>query len=141
MARSFLLAMGLAWAIAGVGGLVVAALGTERIEAMLPPLAISTDALRGTIVAVSAGVLVVGIGHIGVLLGLRTERPIARTIGILAAALMGVVLLALAVTSATTAAVDTERAWAFVAGAVALAVGAVAYGAVAAQLIGERRAR
>lgn len=141
MARSLLLALGLAWILAGLAGLALAAFGTERLEAMLPPLAITTDALRGTIVAVACGVLAVGLGHIAILAGLRARHPVAWTVAILAAALMGVTLLALAVTSATTAAVDPDRALAFVAGALALLVGAGAYAIVAARLIGERRSR
>lgn len=135
-----LLALGVAWVVMGIGGLGLAALGTERLEAVLPPLAIDTEALRGAIVAVSAGVLGIGVGHLAILLGLRMHRPLAWTVGILGGALMSATLIALAATSGTTAVADPDRALAFTAGALAAAGVAGAYALVTAQLIAERRA-
>lgn len=139
MSRSLLLALGLAWLAAGIGGLVLALLGTERLEAILPPLVIDTDALRGTIVAVSVGVLLVGAWHLALLAGLRAHRSLAWTVGILGCALMAATFVALSATAATSAAADPDRAGAFLVGAAGAGAGAVAYAMLAARLIGERR--
>lgn len=139
MVRALLLALGIAWLVAGVGGLALAVAGTERLEATLPPLAIDTDALRGTIVAFSMGVLLVGAWHLAVLAGLRSHRPLAWTVGILGCALLAATMLALAATAATSAAAEPDRAPAFLAGGLGAVVGATAYALMAARLISERR--
>jgi hypothetical protein len=140
MARSLLLATGVIWLIAGAGGLLLAALGTEAVERALPPLVIDTDALRGAIVAVGVALLAVGGVHLAILAGLRTRRRLAWTAGILMAALLCATLLALAATSATSAVADPSRAPAYLVGAVGAAAGALAYGLVTARLVAERRA-
>lgn len=140
MARALILVTAATWLLAGLAGLVLAALGTERLERALPPLVIDTDALRAAIVAVAVGLLVVGAIHLSILVGLRTGRRLAWTAGILLAALMMMTLLALAAASATSAVADPERAVAYLAGAAGAVLGAVAYGFVTARLVAERGA-
>lgn len=139
MARTLLLATGAAWLLAGIGGLVFAAVGTEALQSVLPPLAIDTDALRGAIVAVAVGLVLVGAAHLALLAGLRSGARLASTIGILMTALLCATLLGLAAASATSAIADPSRAVAFVIAALGSAAGAVAYGFVAARLVAERR--
>jgi hypothetical protein len=138
--RTLLLATAMTWLIAGTGGLVLAVVGTEALEAALPPLVIDTDALRAAIVAVAVGLLAVGLLHLVILAGLRARRRLAWTAGVLFAALLCATLVALAAASATSAVADPGRALAYLLGAVGATVGAVAYGAVTARLISERRA-
>ncbi len=140
MARTLLLVTALTWLLAGLAGLILAALGTETLERALPPLVIDTDALRAAIVAMAVGLVIVGAIHLSILVGLRTGRRLAWTAGILLAALMTMTLLALAAASATSAVADPERAFAYLAGAAGSVVGAVAYGFVTARLVSERRA-
>lgn len=141
MARTLLLALGTAWLVAGVAGLGVAAFGTEAIERSLPPLVIDTDALRGAIVAVAAGLALVGAAHVAVLAGLRTGRRLASTVGILMTAMLCATLVGVAAASATSAVADPSNAVAYVIGALGAFAGAVAYGLVAARLVAERMAR
>ena len=126
--------------MAGTAGLVLAALGTEALERLLPPLAIDTDALRAAIVAVAVALLLVGAVHLVIVAGLRRGRRLAWTVGILMAALLCATCIALAAASATSAAADPGRALSYLAGAVGAALGAVAYGVIAARLVGQRRA-
>lgn len=140
MARTLLLATGVAWLVAGVGGVVLAVAGTEALERALPPLVIDTDALRAAIVSVAIGLLAVGAVHLAILAGLRAHRRLAWTAGILMAALLCVTLIALAAASATSAVADPGRVAAYLAGAAGAAVGAAAYGFVTARLVAERRA-
>jgi len=125
--------------MAGTAGLVLAALGTEALERLLPPLAIDTDALRAAIVAVAVALLLVGAVHLVIVAGLRRGRRLAWTVGILMAALLCATCIALAAASATSAAADPGRALSYLAGAVGAALGAVAYGVIAARLVGQRR--
>lgn len=140
MARTLLLATGVAWLVAGVGGLVLAIVGTEALERTLPPLVIDTDALRAAIVSVAVALLVVGAVHLAILVGLRARRRLAWTAGILMAAFLCTTLVALAAASATSAAADPGRVAAYLAAAAGAAVGAAAYGFVTARLVAERRA-
>ena len=139
MARPLLVATGIAWLLAGVAALILAALGTERLEAVLPPLVIDTDALRGTIVAVGVGLLAVAAVHALVVAGLRGGSRLAGTAAILMSALMTMLLVALAAAAAAGAAADPERATSFLLAALGAGAGAVAYGAVTASLVGQRR--
>jgi hypothetical protein len=140
VARALLLATGATWVLGGTAGLALAALGTEALERMLPPLAIDTDALRAAIVAVAIALLLVGVLHVLIVAGLRRGRRLAWTSGILMAALLCATLVALAAASATSAAADPGRALSYLAGAVGASLGAAAYGVIAARLVGQRRA-
>jgi len=139
VARPLLVATGLAWLIAGIAALLLAALGTERLQAVLPPLVIDTDALRGTIVAVGAGLLAVAAVHAVVIAGLRGGSRLAGTAAILMSSLMTMLLVALAAAAAAGAAADPSRATSFLLAGLGAAAGAVAYGAVTASLVGQRR--
>ncbi len=139
MTRAVLLAGAIARAVGAVGGFVLAAVGAEALEALLPPLAIDTDALRGAIVAGGAALALGSAAHLAIWLGLRGRRPRAWTIGILMAALLSATFLALAVAAFTSAiATPASATWLLAAGAGA-AVAALGYGVVTTGLVAEKR--
>lgn len=139
MARPLLVATGIAWLLAGIAALVLAALGTERLEAVLPPLVIDTDALRGAITAVGVGLLLVAGLHGLVLAGLRAGSRLAETAAILMAGLIAAMLVGLAAASAAAAAADPTRAAIFLLAAVGAGAGASAYAVIAGSLVASRR--
>ena len=140
MARSVLLAGAIIWVVAGAVAIGIGLLGSPRLQALLPPLQIDLDALGGAVVAVGVAVLAVGVAHAAVLLGMRAGHTSARSAGILLAATLCVLLLALAAASATSAVTVPDRAVAFAAACAAALVGAAAYGLVTLHLTAEVRA-
>lgn len=139
MARGILLAGSVAWLLAGLAGMAVAALAAEALEGMLPPLSIDTDALRGAVTAVGAGLLAVGLAHAVVLIGLRSGRRWGWSASILLAAVLAASLLALGAAAATSAVATPEMAGTLLGAAAAAALGAVCYALVVLRLVGERR--
>jgi heme/copper-type cytochrome/quinol oxidase subunit 3 len=138
--RAVLLVGAVGWALGAVGGILLAAIGVERLEALLPPLAIDTDALRGAIVAGAAGLAVGSVGHVAILLGLRRDLPRAWTAGILWAALLGVTFVALAAAAFTSAIAAPASAVPLVVAGAAAALLALGYGVVTVGLVAEKRA-
>ncbi len=139
MARTLLLVTGAVWFVAGLAGIILAAVGTERLEAQLPPLVIDTDALRAAIVAVALALVAVALAHVAVVLGLRAGHRLAWTVGVLMSAMLAAMLVALAAASATSAVADPDRAFAYLVGTLSAGVLALAYGLIAARLVAERR--
>jgi hypothetical protein len=139
VARPLLVATGIAWLVAGIAALVLAALGTERLESLLPPLVIDTDALRGAIVTVGVGMLLVAALHGLVLVGLRAGSRMAETAAILMAGLIAAMLVGLAAASAAAAAADPSRTALFLVAALGAAGGAAAYAVIAGSLVAARR--
>jgi uncharacterized membrane protein len=140
VARLLLIATGVIWLGAGLAGLVLAAIGTERLERLLPPLVIDTDAIRAAIVAVAVAFIVVALAHGAVVLALRVGRPLAWTAGILMSAVLAAVFVALAATAAASAAAEPQRVLAYLAAALGAGLCALAYVVVTARLVNERRA-
>jgi heme/copper-type cytochrome/quinol oxidase subunit 3 len=138
--RAVLLVGAVAWAIGAVGGILLAAVGVERLEDLLPPLAIDTDALRGAIVAGAVGLAVGSVGHGAILLGLRRRRPRAWTAGILLAALLGVTFVAMAAAAFTSAIATPASALPLAGAGAAAALAALGYGVVTVGLVAEKRA-
>jgi hypothetical protein len=141
VARSILVGTASAWLLAGVAGLGLAAFGVEALERILPPLAIDTDALRAAIVSFAIGLVLVGAVHVAILLGLRARRRLAWTAGILMSGVLAATCVALAAAAATSAVADPSRMAQYLAGALGAGVGGLAYGVVAAHLVGELRRR
>ena len=139
MARTILIAGAVASLVSGIGGVVFAALGAVALERVLPPLAIDTDALRGAIVALAAAMLLVSLLHAAIIVGLRFGWRLAWTAGVLLAVVLATMFVALAAASGTSAIADPDRAVAYLAGVIGAVVGALAYGFVAARLLGEMR--
>ena len=140
MARGILLVGALLWLVAGTGCLAVAAFAASQLESLLPPLVIDTDALRGAIVALGAGLLAVGLAHVVVLIGLRARRQWGSTSAILLAAVLATTLFAIAAAAATSAAATPEYAAMFLVGVVGAVVAAIGYALVVVGLVGPRRA-
>jgi hypothetical protein len=139
VARSILLVGSVAWLLAGVTGLAVAGFGAEALERLLPPLSIDTDALRGAVTAVGAGLLAVGLAHAVVLIGLRSRQRWGWSASILLAAVLAATLLALGAAAATSAVATPQMASPLLAGTAAAAVGTACYALVVLRLVGERR--
>jgi hypothetical protein len=141
VARAILLVASVVWLVAGIVGVGLAAWGTEAIEASLPPLAIDTEALRGAILAV--GVSLIGLAgvHAVVLLGLRARARWALTGGVLLAALLTMLCLALGAAAITSAVAEPAQAVPLLAAGAAMGLMTGAYGALTVGLIGDVRDR
>lgn len=140
MARAILLAATIAWGVAAVLILGLAAVGAERLEAVLPPLSIDTDALRGAIVAVGVAMALTAAAHGAIVVGLRAGRRRAHSAGILLAAVLTATFVALAAAAFTSALATPASAPLLVGAGLGASIGAAAYGVVAALLIGDLRA-
>ena len=139
MARANLLAGAVAWSLAFGIGLGVAVVGADALVAILPPLAIDTDAVRGAATAV-AGVLAVGaLAHVLVLAGMRGRRRRAWSAAILLCALLLAVFVALGAAAFTSAATNPDSAGQLVIAGLAAMLIAVAYGLATARLVSEMR--
>lgn len=139
MARAILLAGAVAWSLAFGIGLGVAVIGADALVAILPPLAIDTDAVRGAATAV-AGVLVMGaLAHVLVLAGMRGRRRRAWSAAILLCALLVAVFAALGAAAFTSAATNADSAGLLVIAGLAAVLMALAYGLATARLVGELR--
>ena len=139
MTRALLLVGAVAWSIGAMGATVLAAIGVEALERLLPPLAIDTEALRGAIVAVAVGLALGAVIHGAVLIGLRRRRPRAWTVGILLAALLATTFIALATAAFTSAIAAPASALVLLLAGVAAAVAALGYGVVTLGLVSEKR--
>lgn len=139
MARTILIFAAVAWTLAGLAGLAVAALGTDTVRSALPPLAIDRSALGGALTAVALGILATGVLHLAVLAGLRRRWRGALAGG----ALLGAVMTVVATASGAAAVASAVRTsdYAALLGAVALGalLVAVGYGLVTVRLIGDLR--
>ena len=139
MARALLLTATVVWALGALAAAAVAVFGAQRLEDLLPPLAIDTEALRGAIVAVAVGLALAAAAHLAVLVGLRARLPRAWSAGILLAAVLSVTFVALAAAAATSAiATPASAAVLLIAGAAA-GLAALGYGVIVARLVGELR--
>jgi heme/copper-type cytochrome/quinol oxidase subunit 3 len=139
VARAILLAATIAWGLAAVLTLGLAALGAERLEGALPPLSIDTDALRGALVAVGVAMTLTAGAHAFVVVGLRAGRHRAWSAGILLAGLLAAMFVALAAAAFTSAIATPASAPPLVGAGVGASIGAVAYGVITAGLVGELR--
>ena len=139
MARALLLAAAVAWALGALATAFLAAFGVQRLEALLPPLAIDTEALRGAIVAVAVALALGAASHVAVLAGLRARRSRAWSAGILLAAVLSVTFVALAAAAATSAIATPASAVVLLIAGAGAALGALGYGIIAARLVAELR--
>ena len=139
MARLILVAGAIVWVVAALLGLALAAFGAGWLESILPPLSIDTDALRGAVTAVAAGLLAVGLAHVLVVIGVASQRRWGSTAGILLSAVLAATFVALGAAAGTSAVASPAQAPVLVGAAVAAAFGAAAYAVVVMRLVGERR--
>jgi len=140
VARAILLVAAVAWIVAAGVAAAVAAFGVEELERALPPLAIDTEALRGTVVAVAAGLAAIGLLHVVALIGVRARRRWGSTSAILLAGVLAATFVALASAAATSAVANPPLALILVGAAIGAALAAAAYVAAVVQLVRERSA-
>jgi hypothetical protein len=139
VARLILVVAAIIWVIAALVGLGLAAFGAGWLKSILPPLSIDTDALRGAVTAVAAGLLAVGLAHVLVVIGVASQRRWGSTAGILLSAVLAATFVALGAAAGTSAVASPAQAPVLIGSAVAAAVGAGAYVVVVMRLVGERR--
>jgi hypothetical protein len=140
VARAILIAATVAWGVAAALMLGLALLGAERLQGLLPPLSIDTDALRGAVVAMGVAMALAAVAHGVVVVGLRADRRWAWSAGILLAAVLAATFVTLAAASFTSAMATPTSASLLVPAGLGASIGATAYGVVAARLVGELRA-
>lgn len=140
MARTILRVGAAAWLLAGAAGLGLAAIGTQWLIGVLPPLAIGADALAGAVGTISAAVLMVGLVHVAVLVGLRSSSW-GHSAAILLAAFLATALLTLAAAAIVSAVTQPEAAPALIGSGVAALLVAACYGLTGTSLVRELRAR
>jgi hypothetical protein len=140
VARAVLVIGSVLTSVGTVGALIVAAAGVDALLALLPPLDVDADAVRGATVAIAFGLGAAAALHLGVLAALR-RRPRRRPISaaILLASLLAATLTALAAAAFTSAATEASARTLLIAGGAAAVVGATGYGAAAARLVSELR--
>jgi hypothetical protein len=106
---------------------------------VLPPLAIGADALARAVGAFATGLLVIGLVHVAVLVGLRAGARWSYSGAVLLGAVLAAGLLSLGATAVTTAVTQPDAAAALIASACLAAGGGAAYALAAARLVGEMR--
>jgi hypothetical protein len=139
VARLILVSAAIVWVVAALLGLALAAFGAAWLESVLPPLSIDTDALRGAVTAVAAGLLAVGLAHVLVVIGLGSRRRWGSTAGILLSAVLAATFVALGAAATTSAVASPSQAPVFIGAALAAAVGAGAYAVAVMRMVDDRR--
>ena len=137
MARLVLAVGAATWLLGAVVAFAIGIVGTERLAAMLPPLAIDGAALGGALVAVGGALGIGALVHLATLLALRSGHRRALSAAILLAGLCSAGFVALSGAAfASAVAEPSMTAPLMVAGAVAVVV-AVAYLLATVRFIGE----
>ena len=139
MARTVLLIGAIAWLLAGAGALALAALGTQQLLSVLPPLAIDAAALGGALTALAMTLVATGTAHLFVVAGLREGRRRAASAGALLASVMAAVSVGLAAAAISSALREPAYALSLVGAAVVAASAAIAYTLAAVRLALELR--
>jgi hypothetical protein len=140
VARVVLFAGAALWMLAGGAGVSLAIVGAEAVHSALPPLAISVDALSGTLVALGVAGLAVGLAHAVIGAGLGRGRPWAASAGLLLSAVSLAGFAAMATAALTAGAAGSMAGAVALAGALGSLVLAVLYGLTAAALTRHLRA-
>lgn len=140
MARAILLGGALVWLLAGLVTVAVAVFGADMLAAMLPPLAIDIEALRGAITAMAVALLVGAFLHMGMLVGMGRAWRRAWTAALLLTSVLATLFVALAATAFTSAAAEPMYWLPWLAAGVGATVVAGAYALAAARLVADLRA-
>jgi hypothetical protein len=138
MARTILRIGAALWLVAGLAGIGVAAVGTDWLLGLLPPLAIGGEALARAVATLSVALAAVGLAHLGVLRGL-SRGPWGRSAAILLAAFLAAALLSLSAAAITSAVAQPEAAPALVAGCIAAVAAAAGYSLAVVDVVREMR--
>lgn len=140
MARAILGIGAVAWSVGCIAAILVAIVGVERLMALLPPLQVDAEAVRGAVMAVAVGLALAAVAHLAVLAGLRANRRRAWSAGILLAALLAATFVALAAAAFTSAVAGSAPLVMVGAGGVAAAIVALGYTMATVRLVAELRA-
>lgn len=135
--RTILIVGTIVWLVAGGAGAVVAVLGTDGLVALLPPLAIDADAVGGALLAVATLLGALGCAHVAILVGLRRDRPWARSAGALLGAVLAIACVALAAAAVASAMREAPLAPSLFVVAAGAALAAIGYALVAVRLMRE----
>ena len=141
MARAILTVGAIGWSIGCLAAIGVAIVGVERLVALLPPLQVDTEAVRGAVTAVAGGFALAVVAHLVVLTGLRRRQRRAWSAGILLSALLAATFVALAAAAFTSAVVEPAAALPLVMAGLAAAIAGLGYSVAAARLVGDLRSR
>ena len=140
MGRAVLAAGAVLWGLAAVAAAGIAVAGVDRLLALLPPLVIDADAVRGAAVTVSVALGLAAVVHAAVLVALQRGIRIAWSAGALLSGLGVALTIGLAATAFASAAAEPPLTVPLVAaGLLSLAV-SFAYAAATAWFVGEIRA-
>ena len=140
MARAILGIGAGAWSVGCIAAVAVAIVGVERLMALLPPLQVDADAVRGAVIAVAVGLGLGAAVHLAVLAGLRAQRHRAWSAGILLAALLAATFVALSAAAFTSAVAGSAPVAPVAVAGIAAALIALGYAFAAVRLVGELRA-
>jgi hypothetical protein len=138
--RAVLAVGAVVWGLAAAAAALVAALGVDRLLAVLPPLLIDADAVRGAAVAMSVALGAAATAHLAVLVALNRRVRLGWTAGLLLSALGTAVCVALAGTAFASAAAEAELALPLAAAGAASLAACVGYAAATAWFVAEIRA-
>jgi hypothetical protein len=138
--RAVLIIGAVVWGLAAAAAALIAAIGLDRLLALLPPLAIDADAVRGAIVANGIILALVAATHLVALVALDRRLRLAWTAGLLLCALGVAVTIGLMGSAFASAVAEPSMGLPLaVAGIVALAA-SFAYAGAVAWFVGEIRA-
>ena len=129
-----MLAAAAGWLGAGIAGTALAVVGIDAVRALLPDLAISAEALAGTVVALGAAAVAIGLAHLAIGLGLARERGWAMSAGVLLAGVSVAAFVVLAAAALTAGSAGSLAGSVAIAGAAGALVLAAAYAAVGVAL-------
>jgi hypothetical protein len=131
-----LLAFGVAWTVAGVAAATLGLAAASWLVDRLPPLAIDAQAVGGAATAVGVGLLIIGLAHLSVVVGLGGGRRWAPAAGLLLCGTLTAMLVASAAAAVTSAVRAPENGLLLLAVGAGLLASAAVYGWCAARLVG-----
>ena len=141
----------MARAILGIGAVIsslgclaaigVAVLGVQRLMALLPPLQVDAEAVRGAVIVMAVGLGLAAAAHLAVLAGLRAHRRRAWSAGILLGALHAATFVALAAAAFTSAMAGSAPVAVVAIAGIGAAIIALGYALATVRLVGELRTR
>jgi hypothetical protein len=135
-----LLAGGIVLCLAGAAAAAIGWVNPRLISEQLPPDAvIDAPAVGGAAVALGLAIVMVGLVHVLVAIGLRRGIGVAHTVAVVISASMAALSLGFAVSALVSIASGVAPAVLMLPAAVGLVAAVIAYGATTIAIIGARR--
>jgi len=128
------------WGLAAAAAALIAAIGLDRLLALLPPLAIDTDAVRGAIITVGVVLALVSAAHLVALVALDRRLRLAWTAGLLLCALGVAITIGLMGSAFASAVAEPTMALPLAAAGIVALAASFAYAGAVAWFVGEIRA-